>query len=209
MRGWRSGRTGWRSTCGGRGSGPRRWWACAWTGARTGSRRGGVGKAGGASLPLDPEYPAGRLGFMLADSRAAVLVGTAALVQDLPAGRIRTVVVDDPVVVAGLAAVPPVRPPVVVAAGQLAYVIYTSGSTGRPKGVLVSHGSVVNLVAAQRPVFGIGRGDVVLQFAPFSFDASAWELVMALVGGGTLVVATPQERSEPGQLAALVAAAGV
>src|SRR6266487_3221686 len=65
-----------------------------------------VWKAGGAYLPLDPGFPAGRLGFMLADSGAGVLVGTAAVLAELPAGRIRTVVLDDPAVAAALAAAP-------------------------------------------------------------------------------------------------------
>ncbi|MGN9822127.1 AMP-binding protein, partial [Streptomyces sp. SD11] len=100
----------------------------------------GVWRAGGAYLPLDPEYPVERLGFMLTDSRATVLVGTSDILDELPVGRLRTVVLDDPLVVAGLAGMPSGTPGVTVGAGQLAYVVYTSGSTGRPKGVQVTHG---------------------------------------------------------------------
>ncbi|MFD9204164.1 AMP-binding protein, partial [Streptomyces anthocyanicus] len=99
-----------------------------------------VWQAGGAYLPLDPEYPVDRLGFMLRDSRATVLVGTEELVDELPVGRLRTVLVDDPMVRAVLAGLPADAPGVTVSADRLAYVIYTSGSTGRPKGVQVSHG---------------------------------------------------------------------
>src|SRR5580658_6338550 len=52
--------------------------------------------AGGAYLPLDPSYPPARLTFMLADSRAAVLVTTSGIADELPAGRLRTLVLDDP-----------------------------------------------------------------------------------------------------------------
>ncbi|MFI2353023.1 amino acid adenylation domain-containing protein, partial [Streptomyces sp. NPDC019443] len=168
-----------------------------------------VWQAGGAYLPLDPEYPADRLGFMLTDSRATLLLGTGELVDELPVGRLRTVVVDAPDVVAELAAQPSKAPEVPVQAGQLAYVIYTSGSTGRPKGVQIAHGGVVNLVQAQAKTFGVGAGDAVLQFAPFGFDASVWELLMALAAGGTLVVAEAEDRADPGRLAALAARTGV
>ncbi|WP_258575431.1 condensation domain-containing protein, partial [Streptomyces shenzhenensis] len=65
-----------------------------------------VWKAGAAYLPLDSEYPADRLAFMLADSRVMVLVGTDELLEDLPAGRLRTLAVDDPMVEAQLAVQP-------------------------------------------------------------------------------------------------------
>ncbi|MEU9191455.1 amino acid adenylation domain-containing protein, partial [Streptomyces sp. NPDC048484] len=163
-----------------------------------------VWQAGGAYLPLDPEHPVDRLDFMLADSRVAVVLGTTDLVDELPVGRRRTLCLDEPLVRTTLAAMPSTPPEVAIAGEQLAYVIYTSGSTGRPKGVQVTHGGVVNLVAGQAPVFAIGRGDTVVQFASFAFDASVSEVCVTLAGGGTLVVATAQERLEPGALAGLL-----
>ncbi|MFJ2264725.1 amino acid adenylation domain-containing protein, partial [Streptomyces sp. NPDC087844] len=164
----------------------------------------GVWQAGGAYLPLDPEYPVERLGFMLTDSRATVLVGTSDILDELPVGRLRTVVLDDPTDRAQLAAMPTDSPEAPTHAQQLAYVIYTSGSTGRPKGIQVAHGGVVNLVRAQAREFGVGAGDAVVQFAPFGFDAAVSEVCVTLAAGGTLVVATAEERAEPAALAALV-----
>ena len=92
--------------------------------------------------------------------------------------------------------------------GGLAYVMYTSGSTGRPKGVQVTHGGVVNLVAARRAPFGMRAGMVVLQFASFSFDAAVSEVCLTLAEGGRLVVAGDGERSDPARLAGLVRASG-
>ena len=71
---------------------------------------------------------------------------------------------------------------------NLAYVIYTSGSTGVPKGVEVTHASLVNLAEAQRVAFGADERERVALVAPISFDASVWELALALLGGGTLAV---------------------
>jgi amino acid adenylation domain-containing protein len=163
-----------------------------------------VWQAGGAYLPLDPEYPVERLGFMLGDSRATVLVGTEELVDELPVGRLRTVLVDAPAVADALAELPSSAPEVRTAPDQLAYVIYTSGSTGRPKGVQVAHRGVVNLALAQARAFGVGAGDGVLQFAPFGFDAAVSEVAVTLAAGGRLVVARAEERGEPRVLAALV-----
>ncbi|MEO3811638.1 amino acid adenylation domain-containing protein [Sphaerisporangium sp. B11E5] len=73
-----------------------------------------------------------------------------------------------------------------------AYVIYTSGSTGRPKGVMVSHAGIGRLVA-RFGQFGAGPGARVLQVASIGFDGSVWEMFMALLTGGTVVVGDPQE----------------
>ncbi|MGC5568929.1 amino acid adenylation domain-containing protein, partial [Streptomyces sp. FR-108] len=178
-----------------------------------------VWQAGAAYLPLDPEYPVERLEFMLSDSGATVLIGHRSMAADLvtstathatPHTAPQTVLwLDDPGTRRELAALPDVPPQGRALPGQLAYVIYTSGSTGRPKGVHLSHRGLVSLATAQRTALGTGRDDVVLGFAPFSFDASVWELVMALAAGATLVVAEAPERSDPDLLAALVARAGV
>ncbi|HEX6373940.1 MAG TPA: amino acid adenylation domain-containing protein [Longimicrobium sp.] len=159
-------------------------------------------KAGGAYVPLDPSYPADRLAYMLADSVPAVVLTQAAVAETLAD------------VFAGLGADVPVlrldastRPWAAEAdtdpaRGALtpehaAYVIYTSGSTGRPKGVLVPHRGLCNVAAAQQRVFGVGPGDRVLQFASLSFDAAAFELVMALASGAALCVA-PRDELLPG-----------
>ena len=153
----------------------------------------GVWQAGGAYLPLDPDYPAERLAFMLADSGARVLAGhrgrADGLAADLPASVEVVVWLDDPVVAAAVAAAPPGPPPgAAVTAGQLAYVMYTSGSTGRPKAVGVPHGNVACLLGAAQQRFGFGAADVWTWFHSPAFDFSVWELWGALAHGGRVVV---------------------
>ncbi|MEV7740098.1 amino acid adenylation domain-containing protein, partial [Streptomyces sp. NPDC088921] len=158
----------------------------------------GVWRAGAAYVPLDAEYPAERLAFMVADAGVDVLVGLGSLPEGLNAPRV--VALDAPDVVAALAGMPTQAPETVLADTQLAYVIYTSGSTGVPKGVAVSHAAVANMARALGPFLGAGPGVRVLQFASFSFDASVLDVAATLASGGTLVVASAAERSDTGEL---------
>ncbi|MCX4238917.1 non-ribosomal peptide synthetase [Streptomyces ortus] len=159
-----------------------------------------VWKAGGAYVPLDPEYPSDRLLFMVADSGAELV-----LVTEETAGRlsadVETALVGE--LATGLGELPDVT------SDQLAYVIYTSGSTGRPKGVAVEHAAVANLASAMGPVLGVGPGLTALQFASFSFDAAVLDVAVTLAAGGTLAIATTEERQDPSALTAMVEAAGV
>ncbi|WP_280868562.1 non-ribosomal peptide synthase/polyketide synthase [Streptomyces sp. SAI-127] len=145
-----------------------------------------VWQAGGAYLPLDPEYPAERLGFMLTDSGAEVVIGTEDLVDELPVGRLRTVVLDDPSVRAVLDAQPTEAPDVAVLPGQLAYVIYTSGSTGRPKGVQVTHGGALNYVVSVVDRAGWGAGERFGLLQPAVTDLGNTVVFGCLASGGVL-----------------------
>jgi len=158
----------------------------------------GILRAGAVYLPLDPTYPEERLEFMLADSGACVLLTESAHAGRLGAPGLRTL---DIGALGGGAADP--APP---AADDLAYLIYTSGSTGQPKGVLLEHRGAVNLALAQRHGLDIAPRHRVLQFAPSSFDASVWEMVMALLNGACLVVAGAERVLDPAAFAAYLAA---
>jgi len=166
----------------------------------------GILAAGGAYVPMDPAYPAARLGFMAADAGIQVLVGERATAGRLPSWAGATVWLDEP---PSPAAVAPAgargRGPALLLADNLAYVIYTSGSTGKPKGVGVSHRALINLVEAVRRRPGLHRRDVVLAATSLSFDVAVGELAVPLAVGARLVVARGDEATDGTRLAALAA----
>ncbi|MER7188007.1 condensation domain-containing protein, partial [Streptomyces hyaluromycini] len=95
-------------------------------------------KAGGAYLPVDPEYPAERVGFMLSDAAPVVVLASSATAGVPASSGVPVVVLDDPGVAGAVSSLPGSDPVVSLVAAHPAYVIYTSGSTGVPKGVVVS-----------------------------------------------------------------------
>ncbi|MFC8209062.1 non-ribosomal peptide synthetase, partial [[Kitasatospora] papulosa] len=148
-----------------------------------------VWKAGAGYLPIDPEYPAERIGFMLADSGAALTLTTEEILDDLPAGRNRFVALDGALVRMLLAAASGESPEVVVDPRSLAYVIYTSGSTGRPKGVAVTHDGLANYVTWAADAYGMreGSGGAPLH-SSLAFDLTVTSVLVPLVSGSAVAV---------------------
>jgi amino acid adenylation domain-containing protein len=167
----------------------------------------GVLKAGGAYVPLDPSYPRERLTWLRQDAEVSVLLTQSPLL-DLASGgkagaRVRVLCLDDGELLTGAS---PESPAVPVAAENLAYIIYTSGSTGRPKGVQITHGNVLQLLAATAADFRFGREDVWTLFHSFSFDFSVWEIWGALLSGGRLVIVPYWVSRSPQEFHQLLAA---
>ncbi|MFK4383739.1 amino acid adenylation domain-containing protein [Bradyrhizobium sp. USDA 223] len=154
-------------------------------------------KAGGAYLPLDPAYPAERLRQIVDDARPRLLIADGTGRAIIPDGTCEIV---DPDAGAGQAASDPGALLKGLTARSLAYIIYTSGSTGRPKGVMVEHRGLVNLALAQRALFNVNSSSRVVQFASLSFDASIWEIVMALCSGAALFLTGTREHQDTAAL---------
>ncbi|MCX4231483.1 non-ribosomal peptide synthetase [Streptomyces ortus] len=161
-------------------------------------------KSGAGYLPIDPEYPAGRIAFMLADAVPSLTLTTAEVAGRTTAGP--TLLLDDPGTVAELVALPTEAPGDGERTGPLlpehpAYLIYTSGSTGRPKGVVMSCGALLNLLAWHASAIPAEPGSRVAQFTAVSFDVSAQEILSALLDGRTLVVPDEETRRDPEEFA--------
>jgi amino acid adenylation domain-containing protein len=167
----------------------------------------GILKAGAAYVPFDPEYPAQRLAYMLADANPPLLLTQERLAPALPAVGARLFCLDrdwGDVEGFGRDDLPTGASP-----ENLAYCIYTSGSTGAPKGVVNTHAGLLNRLQWMQSAYRIDASDRVLQKTPFSFDVSVWEFLWPIMSGAVLVVAAPGVHKDPAQLRATIDRFGV
>ncbi|MEU4746597.1 non-ribosomal peptide synthetase, partial [Actinosynnema sp. NPDC023658] len=162
----------------------------------------GVLGAGAAWVPLDPRAPHDRSAALLSDSGARWLLASperAAQAHDLAADTgVEVIVLDD--------AADPDLLPVRGGDDDLAYVIFTSGSTGRPKGAMVHRAGMVNHLLAKVEDLGLSELDTVVQNAPLTFDISVWQMLAALVAGGTTRVVGDDDALDPVALFGLTSA---
>ncbi|MEV5838185.1 amino acid adenylation domain-containing protein [Nocardia sp. NPDC052112] len=154
-----------------------------------------IAKTGAGFVPVDPNYPAERVRHMIADSHAVLGLTVAEVGADLP-DEVPWLTIDaddidrrlddysaDPVTDADR-----LRS---LRAAHPAYVIYTSGSTGKPKGVVVTQAGLSSFCDEQRERYRVTSSSRTLHFASPSFDASVLELLLAIGGAATMVVAAP------------------
>jgi amino acid adenylation domain-containing protein len=141
-------------------------------------------KAGGACVPLDPDYPSERLSHILKDSGSLILITQPGLGSALDATA-ETLTLE--AIGKLLLAESRQNLPVAVTPQSLAYVIYTSGSTGQPRGVQLTHGGLVNHGVAAIDLYGLTESDRVLQFASISFDIAIEEIFPTWFAGGCVI----------------------
>jgi len=164
-----------------------------------------VSKSGAAYLPLDPDYPAARLAFMLTDSRASLLITLGdriggviqALQQDeieLPLLDLHHAQVQVELAQIDHSPISSVERIETLTPQSLAYLIYTSGSTGTPKGVGVSGMAQAQMLLEHVRKLDIRPADRCLQLASMAFDVASAEIGMALVAGAALVILEDNDR---------------
>jgi amino acid adenylation domain-containing protein len=145
-------------------------------------------KSGGAYMPINPQFPQERIGYMIADSNCKAVIDTAELErffaeQDKQSST---------------------NPDRINTCNDLAYVLYTSGSTGRPKGCMLEHRGVVNRLEWMWVHYGFGSEDVILQKTTFTFDVSVWELFLPLCWGAKMVLCEDEDIAVPERIATLI-----
>src|SRR5262249_24239519 len=133
-----------------------------------------------------------RLDFMIADGHPLVILTANNLVERLPDHAAPVLCLDSDWALVAVESCENLRS--ATEDDQLAYVIYTSGSTGVPKGVGLTHGALANLINWHTSELVCGAR--TLQFSSPSFDVSFYEILSALVSGGTLFILPEEVRSD-------------
>lgn len=126
-------------------------------------------KSGAAYTPIDPKYPESRIDYIVADSKAKVVIDEKFLASYFKVDHL-----------------PAHAPSVRITGSDLAYVIYTSGSTGKPKGVMIEHKSLSNLCYWHSNVYKVTETSRASLFASVAFDASVWEIYPYLLAGAAI-----------------------
>ncbi len=155
-------------------------------------------QAGGAFVPLDPQWPAQRRESVIIDAQVALILGTGQ--EDEP----EAIGVDlGNWAFAGYSGAPT---DVTILGPQLAYVMFTSGSTGRPKGAMIRHEAISERLLWQvHQILHFGPDDASLFKAPLSFDISINEIFLPLVCGGRTVVVRSGGERDPHHLLGTIA----
>jgi amino acid adenylation domain-containing protein len=159
-----------------------------------------VAKAGGALVPLDPNYPKDRLTFQLGDCGAHVLLTQPHVRPALPEVPASVAVLELTSAGQDFADESEENLPPTARSGTLAYIIYTSGSTGQPKGVMVEHGALMNLVTWHQKTYAVTAADRATQLASPAFDASVWEIWPYLTAGASVHLPPDDVRVAPTEL---------
>ncbi|GAA0134965.1 hypothetical protein YSY43_18050 [Paenibacillus sp. YSY-4.3] len=165
----------------------------------------GVLKAGAAYLPIDPDYPAKRIEYMLTDSGSQILLTEAELANHVNC-EAATIFVNDESLYLEENDEREFRSHT---ADHNAYVIYTSGSTGNPKGVMITHQAVHNFIEAMAQEIDFTPGKNILSLTTISFDIFVLETWVPLTKGLTIVIANENEQLDPKALHQLITAHNV
>ncbi len=154
----------------------------------------GVLKAGGAYLPIDPEYPEERISYMIEDSKIKLLITQKEFMDMVKFDGEVININDDKINEQDKGNLENIT-----SINNLAYIIYTSGTTGKPKGVMIDNKNVIRLLFNEKFQFDFNEKDVWTMFHSYCFDFSVWEMYGALLYGGKLVVVPKEVARDSGK----------
>jgi len=175
-------------------------------------------KAGAVYVPLDPQAPVERIGYIIGNCGIKVLITQDERRRSLHATTRESleacVMVDEAresgngkgvVPWSALSEYPASHAPLVtLTETDLAYILYTSGSTGRPKGVMLSHRNALTFVEWCAEKFEITPEDRLSNHAPLHFDLSVFDVYNAIEAGATVYLVTEETALFPATLAKFI-----
>ena len=164
----------------------------------------GIVKCGAAYVPIDPNYPTERIGFIISDSHIRLLITESNLADkfDIQDHDVEILYLDQESGTLGSYSAE--NSECEASPGDLLYLIYTSGSTGAPKGVMLDHRGRVNNFYDFNNRFGIGPGDRLIAVSSLSFDMCAYDVFGMLMSGGTVVLPSESAIADPLKWAELI-----
>ncbi|MGB0521648.1 MAG: amino acid adenylation domain-containing protein [Flammeovirgaceae bacterium] len=150
----------------------------------------GILKVGAAYVPIDPNFPAKRVAYIVDDAAVAVII-TKESQKELVASHTssRLIVLDDPTCVEEWTQASNQKLHVEVAPAHAVYVIYTSGTTGKPKGVVIEHQNLLNYVDYAVDAYreGLSHFNFPL-FTTLAFDLTQTSIYLPLLTGGSITI---------------------
>lgn len=165
-------------------------------------------KVGAAYVPFDPDFPAGRLAYLLKDARPRLIISQIRIVAALEHLAVEKICLDLTTENAFWPEHNLAQLNIGTHPDQLAYILYTSGSTGEPKGVMCSHRAIASRINWMQSQYQLTPQDVMLQKTPYSFDVSLWELLWPIMFGAKVVLAEPGGHVDPVYLREKIASCG-
>jgi len=164
----------------------------------------GTLKAGGAYLPIDPEYPASRKEYILKDGGVKLLLTQTHLLSETTFDG-DSIYLNEEASYKGDGE----NLETVSNIDNIAYIIYTSGSTGKPKGVMITHNNLIAYITAFKKEFAITSQDVILQQNTYCFDAFIEEFFPILTIGGRMVIVKKYDLLDINKLERIIAEKGI
>lgn len=164
-------------------------------------------KAGAAYLPIDPEYPAERIHYIVNDAKPVCIITHSSVSSTVViANGIKKIELDSEEMKIALKTYSHMNIACMDDEALLnpAYTIYTSGSTGNPKGVIVPMKALSKFLLAMDDMFSLHENDHLLAVTTFAFDISALEIYLPLISGASITIAQKEVIQEPSALTALL-----
>jgi len=156
-----------------------------------------ITKSGAAYLPLNSDWPLGRIIEILTDGDVKIVLISKKMYKEHIRGlevasQYQFIIIEDSVTFKDDSIAFPT-----LFEHDLAYVIFTSGSTGKPKGVAITHHNASNTIVAVNNYFNVNATTRTIALSELSFDLSVYDLFGPIACGGAIVFPDPERSKEP------------